>query len=383
MASMKRTVMALAGALVWSVGGLLGLGPVVEPALAESRIVFDSVPSKALGRLLRFEVYLPDGYDTGLLRYPVLYLLHGAGGDETSWRRQGRIKETADRMMGKGVIPPAIIIMPGCRACWWVDGPRAKAETAFWEDLVPTIAERFRVIDERGGRLLSGISAGGYGAVRYSMRYPDRVAAVAALSPAVYDGEPPAISSARVQPPFRLPDGRFDGERWKALNYPSLMPSYAGQSNRVPFYLISGDNDRYGIAFETALLFKRLYELQPEWTELRVVNGGHVWPLWARSIESAMRYVFRFAERPQPVLFAGQPGVMPGSGGIRLGKAGGGEDGLGFLPSRSLDDGTSGDHCGGPAIAMAAASSGMIGAEPVVGRRVTADGACRGPLGSP
>jgi enterochelin esterase-like enzyme len=270
-------------------------------ANAESLVNRERQASAILGRDFPFTIYLPDGYDKGNLRYPVLYLLHGAGGDETDWNREGQIKATADRLIASGAIPPAIIVMPGCRSCWWVDGAVDRAETSFWNDLVPAVERRYRTIGTRRGRVVAGLSAGGYGAVRFALRYPDRIAAAAALSPAIYADAPPAQSSARTQPPFLKPDGKFDEAAWKAKNYTGVIDGYCSQKLRVAFYLMSGDNDGYGIAFETVTLFKRLYDHQPELTELRIVDGDHTWKLWSHSIEHAMRYVFAHAERPIPM----------------------------------------------------------------------------------
>lgn len=289
------------------IGALVALLVVCAPARAESVMSVERVSSVALGRDFPFVVYLPNGYERGDLRYPVLYLLHGAGGDETAWVKDGGIKATTDQLIQSGDIPPAIIVMPGCYGCWWVDGAIEKAETAFWSELVPAIQRRYRTIETRGGRMVAGLSAGGYGAVRFAMRYPDRIGAAAALSPAVYAESPPAISSARVQPPFLKADGSFDEAAWRARNYPSFIDWYFGQKDKVAFYLVSGDNDRYGIAFETMTLFKRLYGHQPELAELRIVDGDHSWAIWAKSIGSAMRYLFAHAERPAPVLIAGRP----------------------------------------------------------------------------
>ena len=253
-----------------------------------------------LGHSMRYAVYLPDGYARGQLHYPVLYLLHGAGGDERAWQDLGHIKEKADRLIASGVIPPAIIVMPGCPACWWVDGAKERAETAFWSDLVPLIDMRYRTIETRRGRLVAGLSAGGYGAVRFALRYPDKIAAVAALSPAVYSESVPQFSAARAQPPFFGPDGRFSRAAWDRQNYPALLDSYFSQPLRVPFYLVSGDQDRLGIAFETALLFKRLFERQPQQIEFRVVDGDHSWKVWEATIDGAMQYLFQFADKPRP-----------------------------------------------------------------------------------
>jgi enterochelin esterase-like enzyme len=259
----------------------------------------ETLASASLGRDLSFIVYVPNSYQTGNLRYPVLYLLHGAGGDENAWAERGSILERADRLIEEGAIPPTLIVMPGCRACWWVDGAKEKAETTFWTELVPAVAERYRTVESREGMLIAGLSAGGYGAVRFAMRYPDRVAAVAAFSPAIYAVTPPAASSARVQPPFLGADGQFNQIAWTALNYPRLADRYFAQPYRVPFYLVSGDDDKFGIAFETALLFKRMFEKQPDITELRIVDGDHSWVVWANAMDGALKYLYRFAARPQ------------------------------------------------------------------------------------
>jgi enterochelin esterase-like enzyme len=297
---------------------------------AEGTLTRETHYSAALGRDFPFAIYLPNGYARSEQRYPVLYLLHGAGGDEMAWEKEGGIKATADLLIHRGEIPPSIIVMPGCKDCWWVDGAVDKAETAFWTDLVPAIERRYRTIEAREGRFLAGLSAGGYGAVRFAMKYPDRIAAAAALSPAVYAETPPAISSARVQPPFLRADGSFDEAAWKARNYTSLFDQYCRQKQRVAFFLVSGDKDRFGIAFETMTLFKRLYSHQPELSELRIVDGDHSWAIWSKSIEMAMRYLYSHAvvKKPIPVETAakqGEDAQRPAqfAGQVRLSNSGG------------------------------------------------------------
>jgi enterochelin esterase-like enzyme len=268
-----------------------------KPANA-SEMRNESLFSKALGRRMPYLVYLPGAYMRGQDHYPVLYLLHGAGGDERVWANNGHIKEQADSLIASGAILPAIIVMPGCPASWWVDGAKEKAETAFWSDLVPVIDMRYRTIETRGGRLVAGLSAGGYGAIRFALLYPGRIAAAAALSPAIYTGPVPLSSAARTQPPFLGPDGQFDRAAWDRLNYPALLDQYLAQPSRVPLFLLSGDSDKLGIAAETALLFTRLYTRQPGKAELRMVDGGHSWTVWEANIGAAMQYMFKFADKP-------------------------------------------------------------------------------------
>jgi enterochelin esterase-like enzyme len=276
-----------------------------------SEIRYEWLLSKALGRRMPYLAYLPDAYMGGQDHYPVLYLLHGAGGDERAWANNGHIKEQADSLIASGAIPPAIIIMPGCPASWWVDGAKEQAETAFWSDLVPVIGMRYRTIETRSGRVIAGLSAGGYGAIRFALRYPGRIAAAAALSPAIYTGPVPQLSAARTQPAFLGPDGQFDRTAWDRLNYPALLEHYFAQPSRVPLYLVSGNSDKLGITSETALLFARLLARQPGKAELRVVEGGHSWVVWEANIGAAMQYMFKFADRPYPAArSAGLPAGM-------------------------------------------------------------------------
>ncbi len=296
-ATLVAVITAMLGCL-WGTGlGGAGLGAIGGAAIA-GELRREVIKSQSLGRELPYLVYVPDGYDAGNQYYPVLYLLHGAGDNELSWADKGLVREKADQLIESGVIPPTLIVMPGCPGCWWIDGPKDKAETAFWSELVPAIEKQYRAIEKRQGRLLAGLSAGGYGVVRFLMRYPDKIAAAAAFSPAVYSETPPAASGARQHPAFQDADGKFDQSAWEKRNYPALIDGYFNQPVRVPLFLASGDNDRLGAAFESALLFKRMTARQPVLTELRIVDGGHNWAVWAAVIDEAMRYMFRFSSRP-------------------------------------------------------------------------------------
>jgi enterochelin esterase-like enzyme len=263
----------------------------------------ETLSSRNLGQELPFLVYVPDGYALSGETYPVLYLLHGFGDNEKAWVDRAAIQARADRLIASGAIPPALIVMPGCAKCWWCDGgqdagPIFKAESAFWNELVPTVASRYRTIETREGRVIAGFSAGGYGAIRFALKYPDRLAAAGAFSPAIYAETPPTASAARLQSPFVGKDGQFNQTAWSEQNYPRLIGGYFEQSRRVPMYLVASDNDRLGIAFETVLFFKRVFEKQPDLVELRVVDGGHSWSAWSGALDDVLTYLFRFAAKP-------------------------------------------------------------------------------------
>lgn len=100
------------------------------------RITF---PSALLGRDYAYTIYLPDGYAGGTDTYRVVYLLHGAGGDETHWPERGNIKAVMDGLIASGKVPPTVVVMPGHKGMWWVDGEGEPAESVLLKELMPHV----------------------------------------------------------------------------------------------------------------------------------------------------------------------------------------------------------------------------------------------------
>jgi enterochelin esterase-like enzyme len=260
-------------------------------------ITHHSLDSATLERVYEYNIYLPDGYASDNLAYPVLYLLHGSDGSENDWPVSGNVQQTVDHLIEKGAIPPTIIVMPGSNS-WWVDGHNESAKTAFFADLIPHVEGNFRAISERAGRLVAGLSAGGYGTINFVLEYPGMFAAGAALSPASYIPYPPPTSSAHQHAAFLTANGNFDKELWERLNYTQYIESYKAQNVVVPLYINTGDHDRYDIAFHAAVLYQSLREHQPNQVEFRVIDGDHEWAVWAGTLPDALTYIFKFSSRP-------------------------------------------------------------------------------------
>jgi enterochelin esterase-like enzyme len=261
---------------------------------AASIVITREFDSTALQRKWSYAVYLPDGYETSNLKYPVLYLLHGHGQDLYAWVNFGHIQPTTDELIAHGEIPPAIIVMPDAGTTWFVDR-KEKMETAVIQDLIGDVQHTFRVIEARNGRVVAGLSMGGYGALRFVLKYPEMFAAAGLLSPAIYDPEVPQGSGARRAGVFGAAE--FDPQVWKELNYPTLWDAFLAKKIAVPMYINSGDDDDFFIEAEATRLYSLLRKNgQP--AELRIVDGAHKWPVWESTIGDAMRYVFRYAARP-------------------------------------------------------------------------------------
>ena len=151
-----------------------------------SRVWYDS---PTLGTQRRMTVYLPPTYD-GKKAFPVLYLLHGHGGDETAWGDLGRASQILDNLIAQGKAVPMIVVMPNgnppCDAApgWWhagmyvpdgnafnQRGAKASMEESFM-DIVNWVDKHYKTIKKRSGRAVTGLSMGGGHTFGISYRYP-------------------------------------------------------------------------------------------------------------------------------------------------------------------------------------------------------------------
>ena len=145
-------------------------------------------PSPTLKTTRRMTVYTPAGYDEGG-RYPVLYLLHGSGGDEDAWTTLGRAAQIMDNLIAEGKVKPMIVVMPNgnadCEAApgEWSRGmykprPRlygdavATTEEAF-KDIVSYMDKHYRTLANKKNRAICGLSMGGGHSFEISRMYPD------------------------------------------------------------------------------------------------------------------------------------------------------------------------------------------------------------------
>jgi S-formylglutathione hydrolase FrmB len=119
-------------------------------------------------------VYLPPGYADGTTRYPVLYLLHGAGGNAADPVTHG-LRDLMDERIAKDPDAAAIVVMPdGQRSAWndQIDGS-TRNETYVAAYVVPYVDRHFRTIAKRTARGITGVSNGGYGAMLLATKHPD------------------------------------------------------------------------------------------------------------------------------------------------------------------------------------------------------------------
>ena len=261
----------------------------------------ESFFSPQLDRDWCYKVYLPAEYDShGTSTYPVIYLLHGSAGDENSW---DFIYPKIDSLISNEIIPALICISPSSGTSWWVDTAADKFESAFIQNLIPEIDKKFRTIKDRSGRGIAGFSMGGYGALRYSLQYPEYFGTGMVLSPALYQDLPPQGSSARSSGAFGMP---FDENLWNSRNYPGHLQNYFEKNIFVPIFIATGDDDwhhdedfTYNIEQQAVYLYGKLHKEGNSPAELRVVDGGHTEQVWTHAFIEGLQYMFRYLAQPK------------------------------------------------------------------------------------
>jgi len=258
--------------------------------------------SAALSGPLRYSIYLPDAYQGGAERFPVIYLLHGYGANHREWLERGRLAEILDGLIGSEKIPPLVAVMPDAGKSWYVDSAKTGGpgdyETAIVRDLVGHIDTRYRTNRTRSHRLVAGLSMGGYGALRLAFAHPDRFGAVASFSGALFEGVGiPGVDGAIEQSPqaaerwyvgaFGRP---FDPDRYRALSPFSKVQALARHRTPPRILITSGDDDYFKFYEGSAALFAALGRAGVP-AELRIDDGGHDWQLWRKQFARAIRFL--------------------------------------------------------------------------------------------
>ncbi len=178
--------------------------------------------SPTLGKQRRMTVYTPAGYEQGKEKYPVLYLLHGAGGDEEAWMTLGRTSQIMDNLIAKGQCRPMIVVMtngnpwqqaaPGESAAGMTQpamkfDPSQKSFEEAFGDVISYVESNYRTIRKKEARAVAGLSMGGGHSFNISRMYPDKFDYVGLFSAAVggvKDADVAASLAAQRDKGFKL-----------------------------------------------------------------------------------------------------------------------------------------------------------------------------------
>jgi enterochelin esterase-like enzyme len=164
-------------------------------SVAHGTVVARHYASKTLDLTRRAYIYTPPGYEKSNAKYPVLYLLHGAGSDESAWVEGGRANLILDNLMADGKLKPLIVVMPYGYA-YLPTHPSASGTDAMkrqrsgfdrdlTDDLIPFIQANYQTYTDREHRAIAGLSLGGGQALGTGLSHQDLFSRVAAFSPAI------------------------------------------------------------------------------------------------------------------------------------------------------------------------------------------------------
>lgn len=160
-----------------------------KPANQRGTVSHPWYDSAILGMNRRLTVYTPYGYEKNTkTKYPVLYLLHGAGGDEEAWSSMGRTAQILDNLIEKGLAEPMIVVMPNgngnqpaaqtyglpnAEMDWRDPATRNNYVKSLVEEIVPFIEKNYRTVAKKSHRAIAGLSMGGGHTIAASGMYPD------------------------------------------------------------------------------------------------------------------------------------------------------------------------------------------------------------------
>ncbi len=290
---------------------LFFLATVSAVALAQGRIECNSVPSKILHREVPYCVLLPQSYDGSSNKFPVLYFLHGLGDNQQSLINMGAWNLISD-LRAQNKIGDFLIATPQGGSSFYINSADGKVRYSdfFLEEFIPFIEHKYRARTDRGGRAISGISMGGYGALRFAFAYPRRFSAVSAESAALF-AESPKLLDQGMQagaPRAKLLGNVFgtpiDVAHWRANDPFVLARQNAAAIAHLAIYFNCGEQDGYGFEEGAEALDKLLTSEKIAHT-MKLYPGEHSLTYFLTHIGEVMEFHSReFARHSAPTAAA-------------------------------------------------------------------------------
>ena len=264
------------------------------PTLANGRVETVRFQSKLINATLPYNVILPTDYDASkTTRYPVLYLLHGLTGHYNDWVQRTNV---ADYAAGYRMI----VVMPEGNDSWYIDSGSSRYESYILNELIPDVQQRYRTIEARHGRSIAGLSMGGYGAIKFGLKYPATFVFAASMSGAFgvtrfTEKEVPELWKESL---------RLFGALGSETRVANDLFEIAGKltparSNSLPyFYFDSGTED-------SSLIFPYNRELAGLMSEKKIPHefrqlpGDHSWAYWDRQVREILELAAQKMRMPR------------------------------------------------------------------------------------
>ena len=234
--------------------------------------------SDECGQWREMRVYTPAGYDKGRKKYPVLYLQHGGGEDQTGWFIQGRADNILDALIAEGRCEPMVVVcanghVPGGNRYDW-DGMQGFRRELV-RHVIPTVESQFRVRKDRRSRAMAGLSMGGGQSFYIGLRSPELFSCVGVFSTGVFGG----ISFGIQQ--------HLDLEK----EIPGMFTDTARFNKDFDLFMITcGEQDPRIDATRSII-----HSMQEQGVDVRFASypGVHEWQVWRKSLRDFLPLLFR------------------------------------------------------------------------------------------
>jgi S-formylglutathione hydrolase FrmB len=298
----KLVRLAILSALVFFVGAVFA-----TPIRAAGRAECRSAPSKILGHDVPFCVLLPSSYDSDATqRYPVLYFLHGIGENEQVLLNSGGLLLVQD-LRDQKQIGEFLIVTPAAGRSFYInsrDG-HVRYEDFFIREFIPYIETHYRIKVGRRTRGISGVSMGGYGALRFALKYPQTFAAVSVNSAALLKELPKVKLSDSQETTLARVLGSsfgspFDDDFW-TRNNPFTLARNGPRPAGLKIYFDCGTEDDYGFNVG-AQAFHDLLAARGIPNEFHLYPGGHDWTYFSQHFPAVLEFqshAFDLAGQPK------------------------------------------------------------------------------------
>jgi enterochelin esterase family protein len=265
---------------VWSVVPVPGSDTMDTMRVPHGGVAAVTYYSTALGRNRRMKIYTPPGYESGTAKYPVFYLLHGAGDSDDAWTSVGRANFVLDNLIATKKAKPMIVVMPaghtnaggggGGRGAAGGPPPRDEFVEDFNTDILPYVEKTYRVIPDRAHRAIAGLSMGGNQTLNIAIPHLDRFAYIGVYSSGVLSGRgaAPGAGASAAPAPFAA--------AWEQQNLAALDNAVAKKGLKLFWFATGADDGLMGTTKSSVELFKR-HGFDPIMKESA---GGHTWLNW-------------------------------------------------------------------------------------------------------
>jgi S-formylglutathione hydrolase FrmB len=275
-------------------------------AQAQTRIDCNGFKSHILNQTVHYCVLLPGDYDAGnakLRRYPVLYFLHGLGQDERTLFDTGGWNLIED-LRQQHKIGDFLIVSPEGRRSFYVNSSDGKVRYSdfFLQEFMPQIETRYRVSQGRQNRGITGVSMGGYGALRFAFAHPELFSSVSAQSAALMTDTPQELNAAMragtnigtlLGPVFGDP---INLAHWQSNSPFVLATQHAARLRTLAIYFNCGQQDEYGFEKGAAALHQEL-SAEGIQHEYHLYPGDHSLPYFVEHMGETLEFHSRvFAE---------------------------------------------------------------------------------------